>query len=332
MGSGHFVVQRYCLGGDPVNYVDQEIALTTVTEFGANVPLGISSALLQRLEDTARPCVRMAIEGASSSSGAPPAWLERASDIRTVGFSARGAQSILHVKAPTLGEAAPEVFDQPKLWPGMARAEDTVINLIGRVGHSVRRQETGSDMYDKRLLRHFSHWQRLFRRDVVEVHLPTSFDGSSIFATLDKTVGENARSLSDQTPLPRQVRIVGKLDMVRHSTRSFELLLDRGEGVRGVLQEGDPEILQRYFGKEITVFGKAIYRPSGLLLRIDAQEILDTTEGRAAFSSVPEAFRKVHRVQRRLQNNKVGVAAFFGTWPGDESDEELLTALGELRN
>jgi hypothetical protein len=109
-------------------------------------------------------------------------------------------------------------------------------------------------------------------------------------------------------------------------------VLEHGEEVRGVLQEGDPELLQKYFGTEITVFGKAVYRPSGSLLRIDAQEILNTTAGRAAFSSIPEALSKIPRTGGRLQTSKNGVVAFFGAWPGEETDDELLAALGELRN
>jgi len=149
---------------------------------------------------------------------------------------------------------------------------------------------------------------------------------------LDIKVVENARSLSNLTPSPRQVRVVGKLDMVRHSTRSFALQLDNGEEVKGVLQEGDPSFLQRYFGRDITVFGKAIYRPSGSLLRLDAHELMDTAEGRATFSSVPEALSRTRKTERKAQTAKVGVAAFFGAWPGEESDEELLAALGDLRH
>lgn len=314
-----------------MDYLEQEIALDTETEFGADVPLPISAGLLRRLEDTARPCVRMAIEGASASAGAPPAWLERASDIRILGFSARDGKSILHLKAPMLGDAVPEVFDQQTLWPGMASAEDTVIQLIGRVGHIVRGRETASDMYDQPLLKHFTHWRSLFKSELKQLHLPASSKGNDIPVALNIEVVENAKLLSAQTPIPRQIRIIGKLDMVRHSTRSFGLVLHHGDEVRGVLQEGDPDLLLKYFGKEITVFGKAIYRPSGSLLRIDAQEILDTTEGRAAFSTVPEALSTLPRAEKRLQSARGGVAAFFGTWPGEETDEELLAALGEVR-
>jgi hypothetical protein len=306
--------------------------LETETSYGSDIPLAISASLLRRLEETARPCVRMVLEGTSASVGAPPAWLERASDVRTLGFSEQNGKSVLHVKAPKLGDAVPEIFDQPSLWPGIASQDDTAIQLIGKVSHVVRRQEAGSDLYDRPLLKHLSHWGKLFRRDVQSLAFPTNVVSGGASDVFDEQVSRNALLLSDQTPTPRQVRVVGKLDMVRHSTRSFGLLLADGEEVRGILQDGDPDLLQQYFGKEITIFGKAVYRPSGTLLRIDAQEILDTVEGRSAFSVVPPAFTHRSKQDRKVQTSKSGVAAFFGSWPGEETDDELLAALGVLRH
>ena len=119
--------------------------------------------------------------------------------------------------------------------------------------------------------------------------------------------------------------------MVRHSTRSFGLVLDSGDEVRGVLIEGTSEVQQDYFGKEITVLSKAIYRPSGTLLRVDASEILPTVDGRRAFSKVPPSLFQSRRPERRLQTSKSGVASFFETWPGEETDRDLLEALEEIR-
>jgi hypothetical protein len=315
-----------------VSYVEQEIVLDTESNYGSDIPLAISASLLRRLEETARPCVRMALEGTSASVGAPPAWLERASDVRTLGFTENNGRSVLHVKAPRLGDAVPEIFDQSTLWPGVASQDDTAIQLIGKVSHVVRTREASSDLYDRPLLKHLSHWGKLFRKDVRSLAFPMNAVSGGISELLDEQVSQNALLLSDQTPAPRQVRVVGKLDMVRHSTRSFGLLLSDGQEVRGVLQDGDSDVLQQYFGKEITLFGKAIYRPSGSLLRLDAQEILDSVEGRSAFSSVPPAFTHRQKQDRRFQTAKNGVAALFGSWPGDETDEELLAALAELRH
>jgi hypothetical protein len=315
-----------------MKYIEQEIEVEADTDYGADVPISISSALLRHLNQTARPCVRMAIEGASASVGAPPQWLERASDIRTLGFGHRDGRSVLHLKAPTLVEAAPELFAQQKLWPGVASPDDTALQLIGKVSYVIRRQEAASDMYDRPLLKHITNWNQLFQRKVRSVDMPVAHNAAkSTPVTLDLKVVENARLLSDQMPTPRPVRVVGKLDMVRHSTRSFGLVLDNGEEVRGVLQEGDPALLQAYFGRTINVFGKAVYRPSGSLLRIDAQELIDSAEGKAAFGRIPAALSSKMRPDRKLQNSKAGVGAFFGTWPGDETDEELLAALAEIR-
>jgi hypothetical protein len=317
--------------GCKLDLIDQQIVLETDAPYGEAVPLSISSRLFRRLEDTARPCVRMVIEGTSAHAGAPPAWLERASEIRTIGFSAKNGFSILHIKAATLGSAAPELFEQPSLWPGIVSPEETALQVIAKISDAVRNKETGQDFYDPALLKHFSHWKGVFDYQLSRLRFPRSTQSLSPETILDAQIPEAARQLSIQTPPPRQVRVVGKLEFIRHSTRSFGLLLQDGREVRGVLIDGTPELLQHHFGKEITVLGKAIYRPSGTLLRIDTQEILQTTEGKSAFSSVPAALSRTPRPEKRPQSGRAGIAAFFGTWPGEETDEELLAALGEVR-
>jgi hypothetical protein len=273
----------------------------------------------------------MLLEGTSASVGAPPAWLERASDIRTLGFSTKDQLSVLHVKAPTLGDAAPRLFEQQSLWPTAASPDDTALQVMGRITTALRKQEASSDLYDRPLLRHFSAWSGVFKRELRSVDFPFQDVPAGLPAQIDQEVARSAQLLSDRTPTPRQVRVIGKLDMVRHSTRSFGLVLDSGDEVRGVLVEGTSELLQDHFGKEITVLGKAIYRPSGTLLRLDAFEILPIVDGRRAFSKVPPSVPQSRKPERRLPSPRSGVASFFGTWPGEETDKDLLQALEEIR-
>jgi hypothetical protein len=314
------------------DYIEQEIVLQTNSTYGRDVPLNLSSGLFRHLEATTKPCVRMAFEGTSSSVGATPAWLERAVDVRTLGFSERDGRTIFHLKAPMLGEAAPKLFEQDSLFPGVASATDTALDVVGKIVREVRREDLASDLYDSSLLKKFSQWKSLLGGDLKAIEFVGSREDLGPAIAIDAAVAASAQRLSDQTPAPRQIRIVGKLDMVRHSTRSFELLLENGDAVRGVLVDGTPESLQRHFGEEITILGKAIYRPSGSLLRLDASEILASTEGRGAFSTVPLPFTAALRVERKLQTPRSGVSAFFGIWPGEETDDELLAALAEIRN
>lgn len=315
-----------------MNYVEQEIVLHTTERFGRSVPLPLSSSLLRNLQATTKPCVRMAFEGTSSSVGATPAWLERAIDIRTLGFSERNGETVLHLSAPELGEAAPKLFEQESLFPGVASSTDTAVDLVGKLIREVRREDLSSDLYDRSLLNKLGKWKGLLEGDLSSLVFPTSQRKGSELIEFDSKVIASAQVLSDKTPAPRQVRVVGKLDMVRHSTRSFELILATGSPVRGVLVDGMTDELQKHFGNEVTILGRAIYRPSGSLLRLDATEILDTTAGRSAFSEIPLPFTAPRRIERKLQSPKSGVSAFFGIWPGEETDAELMEALAELRH
>ena len=314
-----------------MNYVEQEIVLHTTEQLGRSVPLPLSSSLLRNLQATTKPCVRMAFEGTSSSVGATPMWLERAIDVRTLGFSERNGETILHLSAPELGEAAPRLFEQMSLFTGVAFSSDTALGLVGNLIREIRRENLSSDLYDRSLLSKLGKWKGLLEGDLNSLDFPLSQLKGSELVKFDSTVIASAQALSDKTPAPRQVRVVGKLDMVRHSTRSFELILATGSTVRGVLVDGTTDELQKYFGNDVTILGKAIYRPSGSLLRLDATEILDTTAGRNAFSEIPLPCTILQRVDRKLQTPKSGVSAFFGTWPGEETDAELMGALAGLR-
>jgi hypothetical protein len=194
----------------------------------------------------------------------------------------------------------------------------------------VRLGNADSTLYDRQLLQRFSHSTRLFQHKLVSMEVPER-DGTAL---LDREVAIRAAELSQKTPTPRQVRVVGHLDMVRHSTRSFEMLLEEGKTVRGVLENADHmDTLKSLLGSTLLVVGKAIYRPSGSLLRIDAQAIGQGTGEPKLFGKVPPPIE--HRqptVRLRVSEQaKRGVPGFFGKWPGDETDEELLAMLREVR-
>lgn len=74
------------------------------------------------------------------------------------------------------------------------------------------------------------------------------------------------------------------------------------------------------------------HKASGRVLRIDADEVTPATEENRFFSTVPQPARQKLDVREtvRKQQHKTGLAAVFGKWPGDETDEEIAQALQEL--
>jgi hypothetical protein len=88
-------------------------------------------------------------------------------------------------------------------------------------------------------------------------------------------------------------------------------------------------------GQAVLVLGRAVYRPSGSLLRIDANAVEDGEGTPAVFSKVPPPLGTRSTHARRIKASemgKEGVAAFFGTWPGDETDADLDAMIQELRS
>jgi hypothetical protein len=122
--------------------------------------------------------------------------------------------------------------------------------------------------------------------------------------------------------------------MIRHSTRSFGLKMENGSEVHGVVESSEQvESLRRIFGKPALVLGKAVYRPSGTLLRIDAQAVESGDGQPALFAKVPPPRSRKPPAPRRVAAGQgwSGLSAFFGKWPGNETDEEWEEMLSQLK-
>jgi hypothetical protein len=313
-----------------MNYVEQEIVVQGANDDSPGVSVVFGAKLFRQIERTVQPCVRMALTGRSAQVGQPPKWLQAAWDVRATGFSHRDLDMVIHLSVPKLGEAAPKVFEQQTLWDEAVKPDETALELMGKLVQDVREQVSNSDSYDAPMLSRLNGWNGLLESKIRTIILPTAgmrYPNS----ILDQSVMAGARALGSRIPMERQVRVVGRIDMVRYSTRSMGLRLDSGDEVRCAIVNEEINELKDYVNKEVTILGKAIYRPSGSVLRLDVEQILETTVGREQFSQVPLSLNAKPRSERRAQTVKTGVAAVFGAWPGEETDDELLAALTELR-
>lgn len=127
---------------------------------------------------------------------------------------------------------------------------------------------------------------------------------------------------------------MGTLDMIHYSTCAFAMKLKDGKEIHGVLDRPEMvDILTAYLNKKVLIVGKAIYRPSGAVLRIDAQHIEEDSRESDLFSRVPPPISQRPAVpgSRPIDHARNGISSFLGIWPGDETDQELLASLQDLR-
>ncbi|MFG0335295.1 MAG: hypothetical protein ACF8TS_18200, partial [Maioricimonas sp. JB049] len=82
----------------------------------------------------------------------------------------------------------------------------------------------------------------------------------------------------------------------------------------------------------VLVRGTAVFRPSGRLLRVDADALDLSTDESDIWSRMPTAaVEKLDESQlRKRQGARTGMAAILGKWPGDESDKQISEALEQL--
>jgi hypothetical protein len=311
--------------------VMQTITLSSREHFGQRVPAQGLGSLLEKMPEAVRQSVRMAVEGRSRAKGKRPDWLRAAADIRFLRHEGRD-QTILHFEAPTLGEAAPRLYEQKELWPTKPDASDTGIDVLADVFRDVAARDADSERFDRTLLDSIAEFRKVLNGTFTEMVVPGRGAQRQKAIVVTRQVVEIARTLYTNTPLPQRVLLVGKLDMIRASTQSFGVLLDDDQEVRGVLVEGDIQRISPLLNQRVLVVGKAVYRASGRLLRVDADDVTKMTEEGQFFSAIPKPVRQHFDIREaiREQQNKLGVAAIIGKWPGNETEDEIRQALRDL--
>lgn len=136
-------------------------------------------------------------------------------------------------------------------------------------------------------------------------------------------------------PRDQRIRLAGQLDVLRHTDRTFTLILESGAQVRGVIvgDSSDLAALGGLWGQEAVVTGVAKFRPSGAIRRIEAERIeradardlsLWDAEPRPVFDVLDE------RALRQPQDPHSGVNAIFGQLVDVETDDDIVEALDRL--
>lgn len=311
--------------------VVRRITLTSDHHFGKKLPpqAGLAIAALPAVM---RHATAMAFRGRSSTRGRKPGWLRAATDIRFVGHEGTDSTDLLF-EAPQFGEAAEELYRQKELWPTKPEPADTGFEVFGDLLADVAAGNGDSERFDRPLLRHVIDLRRLLRSVFREIAVGSARHANGYTPRVTPVVIETAERFYQTTPLPRRVHLYGTLDMVRASTQGFGLKLETGEEARGILVEGHVRDLQGLLGQPVAVYGKAVYRPSGRLLRIDAAQIRAATDKDRFFAKVPRGLPPRSDLKQRLREARRcrgGVGAIIGKWPGNETEEQVRQALDEL--
>ncbi len=316
---------------------DRMLRVTSSEGWGRDVPTHVLGDWLNRFPTVATHATRLRCEGASTLPGKRPAWLDCMDDMRYRGHEPDGDAMLLHFRVPNLGDAAPELFRQQTLFDLYPPAEFTSLDILAETLGDVERENADSDRLDKPLLNRISKLRSCFTHGFETVQFTDSIAPKRA-TNLNIGVLDTAERWTSTPPKEQEARLVGTLDTVVWSSRGFVLVTSDNIRVRGVLAEGDQALLKEWLGKQVLVHGRAVFRPSGSLLRIEARHIETGVDAPPVLSRLPKpAFGLRPRTQTALKpvaHEGRQISAFgatFGILKDMLSVDERSALLAELR-
>ena len=287
--------------------------------------------LLDVLVEGARGAVRLQVEGRSSARGPRPGWLDVAAEFDVLPLEE--GSTVVPIMASPLSETAPEWFAQASIVASISRRSG--LGLFEESLGAALEGDEESESFDQALLERFKELAHIVDDEIDTIEITTDEPGSSIegaslrigperFATIDRLI--------QKTPPSQRTRLAGKLNMIRHHDRMFALQLESGETVKGVAESLAVDDLSAHWGEDVIVHGRASFRPSGAVLRVEADAIEEAKGSTALWSCMPKpVFHNLPEGDlREKQGPRSGLNAIYGKWPGGETDEEIAEALAEI--
>jgi hypothetical protein len=265
---------------------------------------------------------------ASRTRGRIPRGLESAADVRFVGMEGSGDEvTKLHFQVARFGDVAAELFEQRQLWDDGPRPDQTAFDLLALSLGDVRNKREDSSRFDHGLLNRFASYRTALKRGVDSIRID---GGAAQQSQIDLLLVNASDQLRKQTPPSRRVRLCAKLDMLGVSRKVMGMYLEDGTLVTALWNADEFAGLAGFLAKDVVIEGLAVFRPSGKLLRIDADAITSARASDSYFSTLPLPGVADYAAAVRTRPGASAYKELLGMIPGEETDEEFLQAMEAL--
>jgi hypothetical protein len=295
---------------------------------GGTISIRALQILVNTLIEASERGLRLAVQGESVKRGPIPGWLARSLDFTITGIK-KGSTTIL-LDAPPLGETAAVQIKQQDLWFTKPTAEDTAITLVSRSVREVISQNFESYAYDEGVLDGLLSFETFFKTYAAKLTIQATGRPAEKFS-LNLMVLEKVQELKAEIPEPIATVISGRFDLIQYTGPRFHLVLGDGHTILGTIDREivNVEDMRKFWGKKVTIKGVLHFHPGRKIKLLEAQTIRLAEEGEEVFERLPSPGKPLTLFDMEVQklNANPALKEIWGKWPGDESIEELLSAL-----
>jgi len=286
------------------------------------------------LEGMAR-ATRYAVEGHSTRTGRPPSWMDAALQVDVTGL--KPGSAALYLEAYTLGESVPDLFskdDQADLLRqdqvDSTIAGSTPLDLFVATLSDALGGDSNDMAIDRKLLDSCVRLGASLGYGFTGIRF-NGLRGRGGNLTINAADFERLKDVRDQTPAPEKVRVSGKLDTISDSKPEVLIRMADETIVMARLEQTNLGRRQELWGQQVVLSGLGHFSMSGKLLRMDAESLQPAGGGDKMFERTPRPRLQQRLLPTLVTDDKPRMSELYGTWPGDETEEELLAMLAELR-
>lgn len=231
---------------------------------------------------------------------------------------------------PTIGDAAPQLFEQRTLFGDDLNPEDTVLDWLGDVASAVWHGERSSALLDSELLTQLAKYKRSASEGLEDAVIKTRRYGTKP-VHVNTDLGTRAEGLVQETPSAQVARIKGFLNQLAYLERSLLLNLGGSQKLRVLWEPEDIDEVKPLLGRQVLLEGKLEFRPNGQPLILLADRIREATAKDDAWVELPRSATALLRQSRLLQPSETNpLKKLSGILDGHVSDEEFTRMVEEF--
>ena len=286
------------------------------------------ASILLALCTTAESVTRLLSSGSGRRIGGNPSWLAESTNFTVTGLTQ--GSTVIQFKAPFLRETTNNISSPKDFWLNPPGLEYTALDLVAYAIEDAGNNNSTGEYYDSYVLEAMRKLGRLTHKGEVRLELVPQGLARGKFI-LNKAVCQKMSSLKQSIPKQQTFIVSGRLDRVNYKSRNFYLSIGQNSKILGRLQPKslDIEDLRQFWGKPVTIEGMVHFKVDGKPRIIEARKICARSEGDELFEELPE-IRPLFSKTDEYRAQSFNIRDIFGTWPGDETIEELMATLKEL--
>lgn len=303
-----------------------EIRISGVEEDDGKIELHRLALLAQSITDIASGALRIRLSGMSAERGRKNDRIANAVKIHLADLK-RGS-TILELECDSFSETLigqqGDAFNTEILEDLPNQTPMTLV--IESFREALNYKEEVSHL-DKGLLKKLKNFEKVFLSNEETIIFANS--GSIPTLSLKEKDFKKIQELEESIPEPQEIIINGVLDELKYSKLRVTIATSDGP-IIGILSDSfETEEISKYWGKTLTISGRAHYRPNGRMSLVYIEKIFEPSDADKYFSKISRketVEQQIVRQQKQLKY-KNHINEIIGQWPGDESIEEILKDL-----